>query len=225
VGHDWGAPLAWHTALLRPDRIRGVVGLSVPYTPRGGESFLASIRRSLPPEMDFYMLYFQQPGVAEAELERDPRATIRRFLYALSGDAAPDERWRPEMPKGQGVLTRTVDPKQLPGWLSEVDIDFYAAEFARTGFGGGLNWYRAIDLSWELMAAWQGAPVRQPALYIAGERDVVIAFPGMDALVHNLQTYVPKLTRTVLLPGCGHWTQQEFPAEVNTELVAFLQSL
>ncbi len=225
VGHDWGAPVAWHTALLRPDRIRGVVGLSVPYTPRGDASFLTAIRQQLPPELDFYIAYFQEPGVAEAELERDVCASLRRFLYALSGDAAPDERWRPEMPKGQGVLTRTVEPKQLPAWLTEADIDFYAGEFARTGFAGGLNWYRAIDLSWELMGAWQGALVSQPALYIAGERDAVIAFPGMDAVVHNLERFVPKLRKTVLLPGCGHWTQQEFPAEVNAELLAFIQSL
>lgn len=225
VGHDWGAPLAWHTALLRPDRVRGVVGLSVPFTPRAPVPPLKALRQNLPPELDFYMLYFQQPGVAEAELERDVRATMRRFLYALSGDAAPDERWRPEMPAGEGVLDRLVDPKELPAWLSEADLAFYTAEFERTGFTGGLNWYRAMDLSWELMAPWAGAQVTPPALYIAGERDVVLSFPGVRERLPRLQESVPNLTRTVLLPGCGHWTQQEFPAEVNAELVAFLQSL
>jgi pimeloyl-ACP methyl ester carboxylesterase len=171
------------------------------------------------------MLYFQQPSVAEAELERDPRTTIRRFLYSASGDAPPDERWRPEMRKGQGFLENTTDPGHLPDWLSEQDVDYYAAEFARTGFRGGLNWYRTMDLTWELTAAWNGAKVMPPALYIAGERDAVIAFPGIEQLIHRLQEFIPNLRNTVLLPGCGHWTQQERPAEVNAELVAFLQAL
>ena len=225
VGHDWGAPVAWHTALLRPDRIRGVVGLSVPYTPRAAIAPLKALRQNLPPELDFYMLYFQQPGVAEAELERDARGSLRRFLYGLSGDAAPDERWRPEMPMGRGVLDALGDPKELPGWLTEADLQFYSDEFSRSGFSGGLNWYRAMDLSWELMAPWAGATVAPPALYIAGERDVVLSFAGMRERLPRLQEHAPNLRRTVLLPECGHWTQQERPAEVNAELVAFLQSL
>ncbi|HLZ70942.1 MAG TPA: alpha/beta hydrolase, partial [Dehalococcoidia bacterium] len=225
VGHDWGAPLAWQTALLRPERIRGVVGLSVPYTPRAPTPPIAALRAALPADSDFYILYFQQPGPAEAELERDPRDTIRRFLYGLSGDAAPDERWRPEMPLGEGVLRRLVEPKGPPDWLTEADIDFYTAEFGRTGFTGGLNWYRAMDLTWELTAAWNGAQVLPPALYIVGDRDVVLTFPGMRERLPRLQEFVPNLTKTVMLPGCGHWTQQEFPAEVNAELVAFVQAL
>jgi pimeloyl-ACP methyl ester carboxylesterase len=224
VGHDWGAPVAWNTALLRPDRVRGVVGLSVPYTPRGPVSLLTAVRAVL--GEGFYMVYFQQPGVADAELARDVRATMRRFLYSASGDAPqPSEPQQPVVPAGKGILDIMVDPEVLPSWLSEADLDYFVAEFERTGFTGGLNWYRAIDLSWELMAAWQSAPVLAPALYVAGDRDLVVRFPGMNALIPQLRTVVPNLRQTLLLPGCGHWTQQERPAEVNAALLEFLRGL
>lgn len=224
VGHDWGAPVAWNSALLRPERVRGVVGLSVPYTPRGDVSLLAAVRSVLGD--GFYMQYFQEPGIAEAELERDPRETMRRVLFSGSGDAPQAARLsEPVVPEGGGFLDLTVDPEVFPDWLSEADLDFFAAEFERTGFTGGLNWYRAIDLSWELMAPWQGALVTTPALYIAGDRDLVANFPGMDQLLPNLQAFAPNLTERVILPGCGHWTQQERPAEVNAALLAFLGGL
>ena len=117
------------------------------------------------------------------------------------------------------------DPGTLPDWLSEADLDVFVSEFEKTGFTGGLNWYRAIDLSWELMAAWQGAVVTPPALYVAGDRDLVVNFPGMAQFIPHLQTVVPNLTRTVILPGVGHWTQQERPAEVNAALLEFLAGL
>jgi pimeloyl-ACP methyl ester carboxylesterase len=224
IGHDWGAPIAWNTALLRPDRVRGVVGLSVPYTPRGPVSRLTAVRAVL--GEGFYMAYFQAPGVADAELASDVRATMRRFLYSLSGDAPrAGQPHQPVVPAGGGILDILAEPEALPSWLSEADLDFFVAEFERTGFTGGLNWYRTIDLSWELLAPWQGAPVVTPALYVAGDRDLVVSFPGMDALIPRLQTVVPNLRQTVLLPGCGHWTQQERPAEVNTALVEFLHGL
>jgi pimeloyl-ACP methyl ester carboxylesterase len=231
VGHDWGAPVAWHAALLRPDRFRGVVGLSVPFRPRGA----APPTRAMPQTETslFYQLYFQSPGVAEAELERDPRDTIRRLLYSGSGDvqqragSAPGDRG-PEMmmiPRGGGFLTRMIDPPALPAWLSEADVDFYAHEFVTSGFRGGLNWYRNIDRNWELMAAFAGATVAVPALYAAGDRDLVVGFPGMDKLIANLKTFVPELRDTIMLPGCGHWTQQERAEEVNAALVEFLRQL
>ncbi len=220
VGHDWGAPVAWNTALFRPDRVRGVVGLSVPYTPRGPVSMLTAMRTAI--GEGFYMVFFQEPGVAEAELERDVRATMRRFLYTASGDApalsgaARDDG---------SFLDAMIDPATLPVWLTEADLDYYAAEFTRTGFTGGLNWYRTIDLSWELMAPWQEAVVTPPALYIVGDRDLVFQFPGMDQLIPALPAFIPNLTRTVVLPGCGHWTQQERPEEVNAALLKFLGGL
>lgn len=221
VGHDWGAPVAWNTALFRPDRVRGVVGLSVPYVPRGPVSMLSAVRAAI--GESFYMVYFQEPGVAEAELERDPRRTMRLILYGASGDAR--EEAPPVTLPGGGFLAAMREPETLPDWLTEGDLDVFAAEFARTGFAGGLNWYRAIDLSWQLMAPWHGAPVTPPALYIAGDRDLVVNFPGMAQLLPALNTFVPNLTRTMLLPGCGHWTQQERPAEVNAALLAFLSGL
>ena len=224
VGHDWGAPIAWNAALMRPDRIRGVVGLSVPYIPRGPVSILTAMRSLL--GEGFYMAYFQQPGVAEAELERDVRTTMRMLLYSLSGDAPADRAVaQPVVPQGGGIRDILLAPETLPAWLTEQDIDCYTSEFERTGFSGGLNWYRTIEKSWELMAAWTGALVRRPAFYIAGELDLVVNFPGMGNQIAHLSTFVPNLRGTLLLPGCGHWTQQERPAEVNAALLEFLQDL
>jgi pimeloyl-ACP methyl ester carboxylesterase len=129
------------------------------------------------------------------------------------------------VPRQGGLLALTAAPAVLPIWLGAADLDFYTGEFARTGFRGGLNWYRNIDRNWELLAPFAGAQVTVPALYIAGDRDLVLAFPGMDRLIPNLASFVPGLHRTIILPGCGHWTQQERPAEVNSAMIDFLRSL
>jgi pimeloyl-ACP methyl ester carboxylesterase len=223
VGHDWGSPVAWNAALMRPDRFRAVISLSVPYSPR--PAVRSARARPLDADTQFYTLYFQAPGVAEAELERDVRASIRRVLYTLSGDAPADGRWRPILPRDGGFLTHSVDPTSLPDWLTESDLDFYSAEFARTGFRGGLNWYRNIDRNWELTAPFAGAPITVPALFVAGERDLVISFPGMADVVARQAALLPKLHKAVLLPGCGHWTQQERPDAVNAEILEFLRGL
>jgi pimeloyl-ACP methyl ester carboxylesterase len=228
AGHDWGAPVAWHAALLRPDRFRGVVGLSVPFRPRGRVRPTTAM-----PQTDdalFYQLYFQEPGVAEAELGRDPRRTLRTLLYSGSGDAPRRAGGGPPagvgmVPRPGGFLTRMADPEALPPWLGEDDIAFYAGEFARTGFRGGLNWYRNIDRNWELLAPFAGARVTVPALYVAGDRDLVVRFPGMDRLLANLTDFVPQLRGKLMLPGCGHWTQQERAAEVNEAMLDFLRGL
>ena len=179
----------------------------------------------------FYQLYFQAPGVAEAELQRDPRDTLRRLLYSGSGDIPRQsdntlgDQAPGMVPRTGGFLTRTIDPSTLPTWLTEADIDFFAEEFARAGFRGGLNWYRNIDRNWELLAPFAGAKVTVPALYMAGDRDLVVKFPRMDQLISNLKTFVPELTKTIMLPGCGHWTQQERPSEVTAALIAFLREV
>jgi pimeloyl-ACP methyl ester carboxylesterase len=229
AGHDWGAPVAWHAALLRPDLFRGVIGLSVPFRPRGAVRPTTAM-----PQTDdavFYQLYFQEPGVAEAEFERDTRVSVRTVLYSASGDA-PHSNWSGAaanavgmVSRHDGFLSRMVNPVSLPQWLSEADIDFYAGEFARTGFRGGLNWYRNIDRNWELLAPFAGARVTIPGLYIAGDRDLVVAFRGMDQLLPNLANFVPQLRQTIMLPGCGHWTQQECATEVNTAMIDFLRHL
>ncbi|HML08849.1 MAG TPA: alpha/beta hydrolase [Xanthobacteraceae bacterium] len=226
AGHDWGAPVAWHAALLRPDRFRGVIGLSVPFRPRG-----SSQPTSVMPRRDdaiFYQLYFQEPGVAEAELERDPHLTIRAMLYGASGDVsrppAPGEAVG-MVPRKGGLLRGLTSPPPLPSWLSEDDVNFYAGEFRRTGFRGGLNWYRNIDRNWELLAPFAGLPVTVPALYMVGDRDLVMYFPGTDRLLPNLSKFVPELRGSTILPGCGHWTQQERAAEVNMAMIDFLKNL
>jgi pimeloyl-ACP methyl ester carboxylesterase len=223
TGHDWGAPVAWLAALLRPDRFRGVIGLSVPFRPRG-----EARPTSVMPQTDdrvFYQLYFQSPGVAEAELERDVGHTMRTILGAISGDAPPAAGPVGMVPRQGGLFAGMRNPATLPAWLSEADLDFYIKEFTRTGFRGGLNWYRNIDRNWELLAPFAGARVMVPALYVAGDRDLVVAFPGMDRLIPNLAAFVPQLRRTIMLPGCGHWTQQERPAEVNAAMIGFLRDL
>jgi pimeloyl-ACP methyl ester carboxylesterase len=229
AGHDWGAPVAWSSALLRPDRFRGVIGLSVPFWPR------FPVRpTSVMPQTDdalFYQLYFQSPGVAEAEFERDVRLSIRSLLYSASGDAPRPENTGAHagqvgmVPRQGGFLSRMIDPTSLPHWLTDADVDFYVTEFNRAGFRGGLNWYRNIDRSWELFAPFAGARVTVPALYIAGDRDLVVAFPGMAQLIANLSHFVPQLRATLMLPGCGHWTQQERPQEVNAAVLDFLRGL
>ena len=229
AGHDWGAPVAWHAALMRPDRFRAVIGLSVPYRPpRGGPR-----PTSVMPQTDdaiFYQLYFQTPGVAEKELERNPRETIRKILFwgSGAGRSTPVEvggGGGGMVRRDGGFLAAPDAPATLPGWITEADIDFYAGEFARTGFRGGLNWYRNIDRNWELLAPYSGAKVTVPALYVAGDRDLVVGFRGMEKLLPALKMFVPNLRETIMLPGCGHWTQQERADEVNAAMLKFLAAL
>ena len=225
AGHDWGAPVAWHAALLRPDRFRAVIGLSVPYRPRG------KVRpTTVMPQTDdavFYQLYFQAPGVAEADLERDIPALRSGHAVAACGRRAAGAAAFSMVPRvgrdGGAQPESSLAP--LPAWLTEADLAFYAGEFARTGFRGGLNWYRNIDRNWELLAPFAGAKVTVPALYVAGERDLVLAFPGAKELVANLTQFVPDLRQTIMLPGCGHWTQQERPEAVNDAMIGFLRAL
>jgi len=129
------------------------------------------------------------------------------------------------VPRRGGFLSRLVEPSALPAWLTEADLEFFAGELTHSGFRGGLNWYRNIDRNWELLAPFAGAHVTVPALYVAGDRDLVVAFRGMDQLIPNLQKFVPHLRKTVMLPGCGHWTQQERPEEVNAAMIDFLRGL
>ena len=223
VGHDWGAPVAWNSALLRPDRFRAVAGLSVPWTPRTPVA-PTQLMKMIFGDQWFYFLYFQEPGKAESELDANARLFLRSFLYTASGDPPPETLiGLVGGPKDGRMIDHLLRPERLPAWIDEADVDFYAGEFERTGFRGGLQWYRCADLSWELTAAWNDARIRQPALFVAGERDGVIAMtPGA---IDSMKAEMPGLRRAVLLPGCGHWTQQERPEEVNRELLEFLAGL
>jgi pimeloyl-ACP methyl ester carboxylesterase len=225
IGHDWGATIAWHAALFRPDLFRAVACLSVPFRSRGPAPPLRMLRAA--GQHGFYWLYFQEPGVAEAEFERDPEVTLRRILYSGSGD-------RPSraggagiltVPEGGGFLTHTLDPETLPPWLDGNTLRTMAAEYRRTGFRGGLNYYRNIDRNWKLTAPWQGARIRTPALYIGGTRDPVIRTPTGQAALEALPELVPGLRDSIILEGCGHWIQQERPEAVNLALLKFLAEL
>ena len=221
AGHDWGAPVAWYAALLRPDRFRAVIGLSVPFLSRSVVFFNPSAAppTSVMPRRDdaiFYQIYFQAPGVAEAELERDVRQT---FLKLLANP--PSERPAiPWVPRDGGWITSRPTTAGLPAWLTEADIDFYASEFKRTGFRGALNWYRNIDL---LLAPFAGSKVTVPALYMAGDRSA--PQQGIDRVIADLANDVPRLRRAVVLRDCGHWAQQERPPEVNDAMINFLRQL
>jgi pimeloyl-ACP methyl ester carboxylesterase len=215
AGHDWGAPVAWHAGLFRPDRLRGVIALSVPYRPRGSAAPIATLRSLL--GESFYMVYFQQPGVADTELSRDLNATFRTVLYSLSGESPGMSL----IPAGGGFLDSGAQPAELPAWLTQADIDTYVNQYAEAGFTGPLNWYRNLDRNWELTSAWLHAPVLVPALFMAGERDPVISFIRPDGLAD----VVPDLADSIILPGCGHWIQQERPEEVSAAMITFLNDL
>lgn len=221
IGHDWGAPVAWHSALLHPSRVRAVAGMSVPYGGRPPQPPLARMREIFRDQF-FYILYFQEPGVAEAELEADVHRSLRMFYYSASGDAPRAAAFAPH-PKSAKLLDTMVDPPALPPWLTQRDLDYYAERFRISGFRGPLHWYRNFDRSWERTAALAGAVIEQPALFIAGERDPVLAWSGGQ--LERLPKVAPRLTESRVLPGCGHWVQQERPAEVNAALLRFLASL
>ena len=222
VGHDWGAPVAWTSALLRPDIFRAVVGMSVPFSPPGKIDLLSALEQQ--GVQTFYMQYFQTPGVAEAEFERDVEATLRRIYYSSSGDG-PERATFGILDPGKGVLDHTVEPPALPVWLSRDDLAFYVGEFKRTGFRGGLNWYRNLRRSWELLMPWRGCVLRQPALFIAGERDNVLRFPASKAQIEAYPRTLPGLRGCHILDGAGHWIQRERAPQVNELLLGFLKSL
>ncbi|MGW2716472.1 alpha/beta fold hydrolase [Streptomyces sp. NPDC001492] len=224
VGHDWGAPVAWHTALLRPDVVRGVAGLSVPPPFRSSRPPLAVMDERF--DGRFYWNYFSRPGVADVELAQDTRTALRKIFYTASGDApGAGSGEQPLIEPGQGWLAAMKDPETLPEWFTEEDLDALTESFSQ-GFTGALNWYRNLDRNWELTAPWHGAVVGSPALYVYGDRDLVPAFPGTSELIAALPDLMPDLRREpVKLAGCGHWTQQERPREVNEALIDFLTEL
>ncbi|MET7852985.1 alpha/beta hydrolase [Streptomyces avermitilis] len=223
VGHDWGSNIAATSALVRPEVFRAVGLLSVPYAPRGGPR-PSEIFAGMGGDEEFYVSYFQEPGRAEAEIEPDVRGWLAGFYAALSADTmpapgAPD----PHFVRRGGTLRERLPAGPLPAWLSDADLDVYAGEFERTGLSGALNRYRAMDRDWEDLAPFDGAPVRQPSLFIGG---------GLDAstqwLADAIEAYpvtLPGLVSSHILDGCGHWLQQERPQDTNRLLTDWLASL
>jgi pimeloyl-ACP methyl ester carboxylesterase len=225
VGHDWGAVVAWNAALLRPDRFRAVVGMSVPFFPRGPIK-PTDMFRAAAGENFMYILYFQEPGRAERELDPNARRLLRSILWSASGDA-PRESFRRDVPKTAGLLDALVDPPSLPRWLSQADLDYYVAEFERTGFRGGLNWYRNFDRNWELLAPFADLTVTVPSAFVGGLRDGVVTGggEGEGPGVQMLPSFCTDLRAKVLLPGVGHWNQQEAPEATTKALLEFLGTL
>jgi pimeloyl-ACP methyl ester carboxylesterase len=224
VGHDWGAPIAANSALLRPDVFRALALLSVPYSPRGSRRPSEAFRQMGGKE-EFYIEYFQQPGRAEAEIEPDVAGWLLGFYYGASGDApAPTAGGTmATIPHGGKMRDRLMIPEKLPAWLTAEDLDFYVSEFERTGLTGGLNRYRNVDRDWEDLAAFNWQPITVPSLFIGGEKDGPTRWGG--AAIANFNKTLPGLRGSHVLSGCSHWVQQERPKEVNELLVEFLKGL
>ncbi|MEI7032176.1 alpha/beta hydrolase [Streptomyces pratensis] len=223
VGHDWGSPIAAHSALLRPDVFTALALLSVPYSPPGGPRPTEAFSQ-MGGDEEFYVSYFQTPGRAEAEIEPDVRGWLAGLYAGLSGDtlAPADQGSLFFVPRGARMADR-FPTGRLPGWLDASDLDFYSAEFERTGLTGPLNRYRNVDRDWEDLAAWHGAPVTQPSLFIGGALDSTTTW--MSAAIDAYPKTLPELSDSHLLDGCGHWVQQERPDEVNALLTDWLHGL
>jgi pimeloyl-ACP methyl ester carboxylesterase len=223
VGHDWGSVVAYHCGLFRPDLFSAVALLSVPFLPHvGGNLPPTEIMKKIYGQDVFYQVYFQDPGRAEAEMEADVRRTLVSTLYSLSGSSPPEKRWRFVYRPGEKLMDTYFLPERLPAWLIETDVQTFTQEFQRTGFRGGLNWYRNIDRNWGSTPFLAGAKLRQPTLFIAGEADPVLKMYRKP--VESLERNVPNLKGKFILPGAGHWVNQERPGEVNQLLLPFLKS-
>jgi pimeloyl-ACP methyl ester carboxylesterase len=221
VGHDWGSPVATSLALFRPDLLRGMALLSTPYFPRGDVDFLTELTAKL--GADNYQIWFQEPGVAEAAFEADVAGIVKASILAIAGEAQQVHTTTDLDPE---AAMPQFDEDGLPPWLSQDDLDYYTAEFTRTGYRGAMNWYRNHVPNWELTAAWHKAPITVPSLFVGGDRDPVLNWPGSEELLSEMrEVYLPNLTKFVMLEGCGHWTQQERASEVNELLLEFLAGL
>ncbi|MBN9586444.1 MAG: alpha/beta hydrolase [Afipia sp.] len=215
IGHDWGAPVAWHAALFRPDIFTAVGGLSVAPPWRGRERPLETLAKS--GITNFYWQYFQTPGVAEAEFERDVEFTMRAVNFGVDTSLY--------LRDGFGFLGDPAIERHLPDWISAEDHAHVVETYRRTGFRGGLNWYRNIDRNWELTAPWQGAKIHQPAIFIAGANDSVVTGILGGKRIAEMDRVLPNLKQKLIIEGAGHWIQQERPDEVNAALITFLKGL
>lgn len=223
LGHDWGAPIVYATTLFHPERVRAVAGLSVPFAPPSELAFpdLAAQRYE---GRFFYQLYFQAPGVAEAEFEADVDAALRGIYWSLSGNA-PLDHWLRERPPTETLLQGIEVPDPFPVWMTEADLAVYVRAFEAGGFRGPLHRYRAQRLDVEQLASVRGRSISQPACFVGGERDAVRHFvPGAD-LYADPGAACDDFRGSTLVPGAGHWVQQEAPEAVNAALEAFLGGL
>jgi pimeloyl-ACP methyl ester carboxylesterase len=215
VGHDWGSMVVWQLALRAPERVAGVVGMSVPFLPRGPRPPVEVMRHVLADNF-FYIVYFQEPGLADADLGADPATTMRRVLTGLTGP-------NPDMVKKdeRGFVDRLPEPQGLPSWLTQEELDVYIGEFTRTGFTGGINWYRNLDRNWGLVEHLADAKVEVPSLFIGGAEDPVLLMSPPSVQ----EGWLADHRGDVLVDGAGHWVQQEAPEQVNAALLGFLDGL
>lgn len=224
IGHDWGAPIVWHTALVRPDKVRAVAGLSVPYMgipPWPLDQMLDE--RYTQRQRFHYQVYFAQEGVAEAAFETDIRSTLRRIYYSASGDAPPGS-WSNKT-FGAALLDGVPDPQHFPSWLTPRDIDYLVREFQRSGFRGPLNRYRNHRHDYEFLSPYRERKIEQPSLYIGGTRDLVLSMvPGGDPGA-AMRANASDVRGIHMIEGCGHWTQQERPAETTQYLLDWLDDI
>jgi pimeloyl-ACP methyl ester carboxylesterase len=224
IGHDWGAPIVYATSLLHRDRVRAVAGLSVPYYGHPPVP-VSQIFKAMFTDQGkfFYQAYFQDEGVAEAAFEADVRTGLRKMYYGASGDGVG---WTAHgKAHGEPLLEGMPDPDPFPSWLSEADIDYYVEEFTRSGFRGPLNRYRNFERDWAHMDTIEDRIIHQPSLFIAGERDLVLKMFGSSDPVARMRDNCSDFRGAHIIPGVGHWTQQEAPAETTGRLIDWLATL
>jgi pimeloyl-ACP methyl ester carboxylesterase len=225
VGHDWGAPVAWHCALMRPDLFRAVAALSVPFQPRIPKGPPTLLMKALSKRLglgEFYINQFQSAD-AHLEFEADVAGALRRGFYAYDGATPDDRRSTGFQPEGTTFLSAVPEDATLPPWMGEDHFAEYVAAFTASGLKGALDWYRCIDLNWTLTAAFQDRRIEVPAAFLVGDRDPVRVYAGQHEA--GLKDRAPDLRNQVVLAGAGHWVQQERPDEVNAFLLGFLSRL
>lgn len=218
VGHDWGAPIAWHLALLEPDRVKAVVGMAVPFGGRPKQPAI-DIMRQLYAERFHYILHFQQPGIAEAEMDADIPRTLRMMMYNTSA-AAPKDHFLQGKPAGAGLFDGMHDPATLPAWCDNAAFEHYLSAFEGRGFYGALNWYRNFERNWQLTEALADRQIEQPALFLLGDKDPVGTLEAYT--LKQMPKRIAQLEQHVL-KDCGHWIQNEQAEQVNKLLVDFLR--